>query len=409
MKALQFRYSLPRLAATKILGTINPSLFTSAIAPVHLTDIAEIELPGADWVRVRTDLAGVCGSDLKEIMLNGAIDNPLTSLISFPHVLGHEAVGTVEEVGADAHTVSKGDRVILNPWLSCAPRGIDPPCPACATGDYTLCRNFDSGSLPAGIHIGNNTGVPGAFARSFVAHQSQLIRVPHSVSNEAAVLADPFAVSLHSVLRRPPHPDAPVLVYGLGTLGLCAVAAIKRLYPDVPIYAVGRHPHQIELARRLGADEIISGRPKEIIEEVARLTDATIMTPWNGLPWILDGVGVVYDTVGSPETIEVGIRVAKTRGSVVVSGVEAAKRFEWTPIYFKEVDVTGSNAFAVEEIDGVRKHAMQWYVEMCEQGLDMTPLITHRFTLDGWREVFATLMNKRKTRALKIVIEPATD
>ncbi len=91
---------------------------------------------------------------------------------------------------------------------------------------------------------------------------------------------------------------------------------------------------------------------------------------------------------------------------VVVSGVEAAKRFEWTPIYFKELDVTGSNAFAIEEIDGVRKHAMQWYVEMCEQGLDVTALISHRFALSDWRKAFDTLMNKGKTGALKIVLEP---
>ncbi len=415
MKALQFHYSLARLAATKIFGVFNPNIHTSAIAPIRLDDIEEIELPADDWVRVRTDLAGVCGSDLKEVMLNGALDNPLTSLISFPHVLGHEAMGTVEEVGpgaVDDHSV--GDRVILNPWLSCAPRGIDPMCSACIDGDYTLCRNFDGGRLPTGIHVGNNAGVPGAFARSFVAHRSQLIRVPDCVSDEAAVLADPFAVSLHSVLRRPPSPGEPVLIYGLGTLGLCAVAAVKRLYPDTPIYCVGRHPQQIALARKLGADEFVSGTPKEIIERIAELTGAKIMTPWNGLPrtpwnglpWMLDGVGVVYDTVGSPETVEIGIRVAKTHGSVVVSGVEAPKRFEWTPIYFKEVDITGSNAFAVEEIDGVRKHAMQWYVEMCEDGLDVTDLVTHRFALTDWREAFATLMNKGKTGALKIVLDP---
>jgi threonine dehydrogenase-like Zn-dependent dehydrogenase len=409
MKALQFHYSLPRLAATKILGALNPSVFTSAIAPVRLDDIAELRLPADDWVRVRTDLAGVCGSDLKEILLNGAIDNPLTSLISFPHVLGHEATGTIEEVGPAVTTLARGDRVILNPWLSCAPRGIEPLCSACSEGHYTLCRNFDSGRLPTGIHIGNNSGAPGAFARSFVAHQSQLIPVPDSVSSEAAVLADPFAVSMHSVLRRPPPSDAPALVYGLGTLGLCAVAAIKKLYPDVTIYAVGRHPQQAALAERLGADVIISGGPKQIIDRVAELTGAKVMQPWNGYPWMLDGVGVVYDTVGSPETVEVGIRITRTRGSVVVSGVEAPKRFEWTPIYFKEVDVTGSNAFAIEEIDGVRKHAMQWYVEMCEQGLDITALISHRFALSDWREAFATLMNKGRTGALKVVLEPDLD
>jgi threonine dehydrogenase-like Zn-dependent dehydrogenase len=407
MKALQFRYSLPRLAATKIFGAFSPAVYTSAIAPIGLRDLPEPQLPADDWIRVRTDLAGVCGSDLKQVLLNGAFDNPMTSLISFPHVLGHEATGTIEETGPAVSQHAVGDRVLLNPWLSCGPRGIKDLCSACAEGNYTLCRNFEGGNLPTGIHIGTNTGVPGAFAHSFVAHESQLIAVPSSVSNEAAVLADPFAVSLHSVLRRPPSSDAPALVYGLGTLGLCAVAAIKKLFPDVTIYGVGRHPQQAELAKRLGADVVINGGPKEIIERVSELTGAKMMQPWNGLPWMLDGVGVVYDTVGSPQTVEVGIRITRTHGSVVVSGVEAAKRFEWTPIYFKEVDVTGSNAFAIEEIDGVRKHAMQWYVEMCEQGLDVTGLISHRFALADWRQAFDTLMNKGKTGAMKVVLEPA--
>jgi threonine dehydrogenase-like Zn-dependent dehydrogenase len=124
---------------------------------------------------------------------------------------------------------------------------------------------------------------------------------------------------------------------------------------------------------------------------------------------MLDGVGVVYDTVGSPQTVEIGVRVVATRGAVVVSGVEAAKRFEWTPIYFKEVDVTGSNAFAVEEIGGVRKHAMEWYMDMCTEGMDLTALVSHRFALSQWRDAFATLMSKGRSGALKVVLEPDLD
>ena len=71
MKALQFRYSLPRLAATKIFGSLSPSVFTSAIAPIGLVDLPEPRLPADDWIRVRTDLAGVCGSDLKQVFSTG--------------------------------------------------------------------------------------------------------------------------------------------------------------------------------------------------------------------------------------------------------------------------------------------------------------------------------------------------
>jgi threonine dehydrogenase-like Zn-dependent dehydrogenase len=83
---------------------------------------------------------------VKQILLNGSRDNPLTALVSFPHVLGHEVVD---------RKIDANERVVLSPWLSCVPRGIDPPCPACLAGRYPWCRNFRAGDLAAGIHIGN--------------------------------------------------------------------------------------------------------------------------------------------------------------------------------------------------------------------------------------------------------------
>ncbi len=151
---------------------------------------------------------------------------------------------------------------------------------------------------------------------------------------------------------------------------------------------------------------MIVGKPEKIIERVATLTGAKLLRPWRGLPWLLDGVGVVYDTVGSPQTLEVSVRVARARGSVVVSGVEAPRRFEWTPLYFKEVEVVGSNAFAVEDFEGERLHAMEIYLRLAERGFDVTPLVTHRFGLTRWREAFQTLMQRRTSAAIKIVLAP---
>src|SRR5437773_1019975 len=84
---------------------------------VTIEDVPELPLPAADWVRVRTTFSGLCGSDVKQILLNGSRANPLTALVSFPHVLGHEVVG---------RRIDTGERVVLNPWLSCVPRGINP-------------------------------------------------------------------------------------------------------------------------------------------------------------------------------------------------------------------------------------------------------------------------------------------
>ncbi len=405
MKALRFHFSAPRLAATMILSRIWPRAHLSAVAPVRLESIPEPELPADDWVRVQTRLAGICGSDSTQVALHGAFDNPLRGLLSFPHVLGHEVTGTIESVGDAVRGLRAGDRVAVNPWLSCVPRGIDPPCSACSRGDIPLCRNFTRGAIPPSLHLGNNTRVPGAFAPLFVCHESQCFPVPDEVPDEAAVLADPFSVCLHAVLRNPPTDGAPALVYGLGTLGILTVAILRRLFPNVEVYAVGRHPHQARLATDLGASVVLAGRPADLVLGVAKATGAEPLHPPSGLPWLLDGVGIVYDLVGSASSLETAIRLVHSRGRVVVAGVGTPKRFEWTPIYFKEVAIIGSNAFGLEPYRGEYRHAIDIYLELAREGLSLGHLVTHRFPLSAWREAFLTLGDKRNSGAVKVVFD----
>ena len=163
------------------------------------------------------------------------------------------------------------------------------------------------------------------------------IPIPDGVSDEQAVLADPFSVSLHGILKRPPTPGSTVLVYGCGTLGLLAIAILRGLYPETRVLAVARFPHQKALAERFGAALVLPHEPgAELVIRIAQETGAQVMKPWYGLPWLYGGgVEVVYDTVGLPSTIENGLRVAASRGAIVVTGVEVPQRFEWTPLYFK--------------------------------------------------------------------------
>jgi len=90
-----------------------------------------------------------------------------------------------------------------------------------------------------------------------------------------------------------------------------------------------------------------------------------------------------------------------------VSGVEPPKRFEWTPLYFKELRVIGSNGFGIEEVGGVAKHAMEHYFDFISAGFDLTPVITHRFPLERWGEAVLTVKNARRTGAVKVLLEPS--
>ncbi|HUW94191.1 MAG TPA: alcohol dehydrogenase catalytic domain-containing protein, partial [Anaerolineae bacterium] len=188
MKALVFRFSLPRLAVARVGGKLTPRAYVGWGAPIQLEGVDEPQLLGDDWTIVRTALTGICGSDVKQVFLNGNFDNPLRALISFPQILGHEVVGVIERVGPGVKSRRVGERVALNPWLSCAPRGIEPACEACQRGEYSLCLHFTDGDLPPGLHHGNCRAVTGGYAPLLPAHESQLIPIPQGVSFDQAVL-----------------------------------------------------------------------------------------------------------------------------------------------------------------------------------------------------------------------------
>ena len=406
MRALVFEHRLPRLVATRVLAALTPRAYVGPTAPIRMRELPDPVLPGDDWLVLRTRLCGICGSDAKQVFLDGALDNPMTALISFPQVLGHEVVATVERVGPAVRERRPGDRVVLNPWLSCAPRGL-PPCAFCARGEYAQCRRFAEGRLAPGIHHGNSSTATGGFAELLPAHESQCIPVPQAIDDEAAVLADPFSVSLHAVLREPPPETGTVLVYGCGTLGLLTIAILRALHPRVRVLAVARFPHQAALAEKLGAARVFAHRPaRGLLEALALETGAALQEPWRGLPMLNGGADAIYDSVASAETLEVSLRAAAPRARLVLTGVATPRRFEWTPLYFKEVAIVGSNAFGLETFEGERKHAMEWYFALLgRRSLDVPPIVTHRYPLSRWREAFLACSDQGGSGAVKVLFD----
>jgi len=404
MHALVTENNVLKLAATKLLSHLTPRAFVGPQSPIQLREIPPPSLPADDWLLARTRMCGLCGSDYKQVFMNGRIDNPMTAMISWPQVLGHEVVAEVERLGATASGHQVGDRVLLNPWLSCATRGLE-PCELCQQGKLAQCLNFSAGNIERGIHHGNSATATGGFAGYVAGHSSQWFTIPDEVSDEAAVLGDPFAVSFHAILKAPPRDGDTVLVYGAGTLGLLAVAILRLLFPSVRILVVARYEHQATLARQLGAHRVLPHRPtKTLVQRVAQDTGATLNSPWVGLPMLNGGVAAVYDTVSSAQTLEVGLRITRSLGSLVVIGVEPARTFEWTPLYFKEINMIGSNGFGIEQFEGRRQHAMQWYFEFIrERGLDVTAIITHRYAMRDYRRAFMDCYDQGKSGAVKVV------
>jgi threonine dehydrogenase-like Zn-dependent dehydrogenase len=389
---------------------VDPSLVARLVAqPVDLRTMPDPVVAGEHSVVCAPRLAGVCGSDARLLLgdlTEGDLDNPMAAFSPLPFVLGHEVVADVVEAGSAA-TVGPGDRVVLNPWLSCAPRGLA-PCAACVAGDLAQCERFLHHGLGPGLHVGVAAGAPGAFATRFAAHDSQLHLVPEGVADEAAVLADPFSVSLHAVLRTPPRPRGRALVIGAGALGTTAVAVLRRWFPEIEVAVLCRYDHQREAVRRLGAHLAVDHEPRDAaLAQLCEFAGGEARAALRGLAMSYPGgVDVVYDTVGTADTLELAVRAACTRGRVVLLGVATPRRFEWTPIYFKELTVTGSSGFGLETVEGVRRHAIDHYLEACRAGLDLSWLVTHVEPLEDWVALCAAIATPQHSGVLKAAFAP---
>jgi threonine dehydrogenase-like Zn-dependent dehydrogenase len=406
MKAITFDISMPRIAAAKLLGVASPRACLSSWGPVRYQHVPDPQLLGPEWVLVEPRLAGICGSDIMQVFIKAGIDNPLSAIVSAPHIMGHEVVGTVIETGGAVRYIRKGDRVAVSPLLSCAPRGL-PLCDSCRRGDYPLCHRFFDGSFAKGMHLGTCSDVGGGFAEAMSVHESMLFPIPDSVPFDAAVLADPFAVSLHAVLRAPPEPGQTVVVYGCGSLGLMTILILRALFPKTRLVVVTRHPRVKSLVQRLGADALFTSRGRELIDDIGEFLKVPLRTPLFGLPWLQSGVHRIYDTVGSNETLEVGVRITNPRASIVVVGVARPKRFEWTPLYFKELALLGSNAYGLETVEGKRANCIELYLDLLVHNrLNVDALITHRYPLDHYADAFLALHNRRRSQAIKVTFDP---
>lgn len=405
MKALTFAFDVPRLATAKMLGTVNPSGFLSPLGPLKLADVPDAKLLGDAWVVVETAMCGVCGSDVKQVFMDAAADNPLTAVISFPHVLGHEHVGTVVEIGREVTRVKRGDRVACSPWLSCVPRGL-PECDACKAGLVSLCESFTKGPLAPGMHAGTCRDVSGGFAQLVPVHESSCYVLPEGVSFDDAVLADPFSVALHAILKAPPLAGERVLVIGCGGLGAVVVHLLAQLFPRAEIYAVDPRRHARQLAERLGAAKTFAESGAALIERVAAETGAEVMRPKFALPWLHRSIDRVYDTVGAPGTLESALRVIRPQASIVLVGVATPGRFEWTPLYFKEALLMGSSGYGLETLDGKRAHAIEHFLALLAAGrLSPRGVVTHRFALDDYKDAFLTARSKGDGAAVKVAFD----
>jgi L-iditol 2-dehydrogenase len=411
MPALVYSVRPAQWTLCKVAGWLRPSVFWSRLSGLRYTQVPVPPLPTPHWVRLRTILGGICGTDLAGIMQRHHPASILQVFSSFPAVLGHENVAVIDEVGASVTGWRPGDRVVVEPSLSCVPRGIEPVCPSCAAGRFTLCENFRTGPLPVGSMIGWNNFTGGSWSPHFVAHESQLHRVPEAISDEEAVLTDPIAGALHAALRCTPADNQTVLIVGGGLLGAGVAASIRALGSRCRLIALVRHCHQEKMLRRFGADEcILTGRQDNQAARYAKVAQhigGRVAPSRFGHQVFIGGFDVVFDCVGSGASLTDCLKFARSGGKVVEVGTSSITMVDTAPIWFNEIDVVGASGRATEDYQGRRLHTYELLWELIAQKkIDLRGLLTHQFRPEQYREAFATLTSRARTGAIKVAFRP---
>ena len=326
----------------------------------------ETPMPARGEVRVRSVLAGVCRTDID--ILTGALD---TRWVRFPVIPGHEWSGVVDAVGEGVAGLEKGQRVVCEGNIGCM------QCARCRAGDTHLCQSYDAVGFTRGGGWGEYVVVP-----------SRILHVlPGHVSFEAASLVEPGSCVVKALDRARIEPAETVGVVGVGAMGALAIR-IARLRSPAAIVAYGLRDEELELARTLGADEVVNVAEQDAETETRRLL--------GGL------VDVVVETAGAIPAVELSTRLAREGGRVALLGIAGQGRDLVIPadrIPLRDLTVLGSVGYTTA--------AWAHMVGLLREGLlDLDPIVTHRFPLDRFEDAFA-LMDDRQGVVARIVLEHA--
>ena len=238
-------------------------------------------------VLVKVEYVGVCGSDLHYYEFGKIGDY----VVKPPYVLGHEAGGTVVEVGKNVTNLKVGDKVALEPGKTCG------HCEFCKTGRYNLCPDVVFFATPP---------VNGVF-QEYVAHEAGLcFKLPDNMDTMEGALIEPLAVGFHAAKQGNAEIGQTAVVFGAGCIGLVSMLALKAMGLS-KVYVVDIMQNRLEKALELGAAQVINGKEEDTIEAIRRLTENR-------------GVDLVIETAGTEITSRQSVHIAKKGGTIVFVG-----------------------------------------------------------------------------------------
>ena len=314
---------------------------------------------GSEEVLVRVDACGICGTDV-HIVEGTARSSP-------PVVLGHEYVGTIEDIGKEVAGITGGGRVAIDPNISCG------TCYYCRHGLVHLCSNLRA----LGVDI------DGGMAEYSIVPAQQTYALPDTMKPELGVFIEPVSCAIHGIDKAQIRTGDTVLIIGAGTIGLIMLQLVRHAGAARTI-VVEPLREKRDIARLLGADVLLDPAESDVSSAVADLTTV--------------GADVVIECVGKVQTMQLAIDAARRGGTVEFFGVcpiGEKVALEPNQVYFKELTIVGSY---------VNPHTFARSIAMLHAGRVSTDgFMIHTFPLDGIHEALA---HQRDGRTIKSLVRP---
>ncbi len=357
--ALQTESSAPN--AGGVSGLMRAALFRAPHEPLTLERVA-IPKPGPRDVLVRVAACGLCHSDLHYI------DHGVKTFKEPPLILGHEASGTIVELGPEAEGFALGDRVLLPPVIPCG------TCRPCRLGRGNACERVKM--------FGND--FDGAFAEYVVAPAAEIFRVPDELPlEEAAIISDAVTTPWQGVRNRARvQAGETVAIFGCGGIGLNAVQVATLL--GATVIAVDISEEKLEWAKRLGAVETIDGRSvPDVPKAIRRMTGG--------------GVDVAIEAIGNPTTQEQAFNSLRGTGRLLLMGFNpGTMTLNAGRTTYRDIEVIGTLGCPASEFPVV--------LELARRGkLQVGSLVTGRFSLEDINAGLDALRGGRGVRNIVVM------
>jgi len=332
---------------------------------LELTDLPQPEIGPRD-VLIRVRACGICGSDVHG--LDGSTGRRIP-----PVVMGHEAAGVISEVGRDVKAWKPGDRVTFDSTVSCG------ACHFCRQGDINLCDNRQVLGVSCGDYRRN-----GAFAEYVAVPENILYRLPDGLAFEHAAMIEAVSIAVHAVNLTPRSLGDTAVVVGSGMIGQLAVQAAK-VAGFSRVFAVDIDDAKLEMARKLGADEVFNSKKTDAAKEIAERTSGR-------------GADAALEAVGATDPIRTAISCVRKGGTVTLIGNITPKiELPLQPVVTREIRLQGSCASSGE---------YPACIELLSSGkIRVDSMISARSPLDDAASWFDRLY-RHEPNLMKVIVQP---